>query len=98
MVKNLPCNARDAGSIPHAMGQLSLHVTTTEPVCFGATSKESVCHDKGSHVMQQRSQVPKWRPDKAKQTHFFKGYTVVQALVQGLGIQIAKKYKKNSFP
>ena len=56
MVKNLPCNVRDAASIPHAVGQLSLHVTTTEPVCSGATSRESVCHDKGSHVMQQGSQ------------------------------------------
>ena len=38
MVKNLPCNAGDAGSIPvqgtkipHVTGQLSLRATTTEP-------------------------------------------------------------------
>ena len=38
VVKNLPSNARDAGStpgrgteIPHAVGQLSLHAATTEP-------------------------------------------------------------------
>ena len=39
MVKNLPCNAGDAGlipdlgtKIPHAMKQQSLRATTTEPV------------------------------------------------------------------
>ena len=39
MVKNLPANAGDAGSIPglgtkipHSMGQLSLFTTPTEPV------------------------------------------------------------------
>ena len=38
MVKNLPSNAGDAGSIPgqgtkipHAVGQLSSHTATTEP-------------------------------------------------------------------
>ena len=43
VVKNLPSNAGDAGSIPgrgtkipHAVGQLSLHTATTEPVCSGA--------------------------------------------------------------
>ena len=43
MVKNLPSNARDGGSIPgrgikipHAAGQLSLCIATTEPVCSGA--------------------------------------------------------------
>ena len=40
MVKNLPCNAGDAGSIPgrgtkipHAVEQLSLCSAVTEPVC-----------------------------------------------------------------
>ena len=40
MVKNLSCNAGDAGSIPgegtkipHAAGQLSLRAATTEPAC-----------------------------------------------------------------
>ena len=39
VVKNLSCNAEDAGSIPgrgtkipHAMGQLSLRATTREPM------------------------------------------------------------------
>ena len=43
MVKNPPSNAEGAGStpgqgtkIPHVVGQLSPHVTTTEPVCSGA--------------------------------------------------------------
>ena len=40
VVRNLPCNAGDAGSIPgrgtntqHAAGQLSSHTTTTESTC-----------------------------------------------------------------
>ena len=40
VVKNPPYNAGDAGSIPgqgtkipHAVEQLSLHATTTEPMC-----------------------------------------------------------------
>ena len=40
VVKNLPSNAGDAGSIPgqgteipHAVGQLSLRVATREPMC-----------------------------------------------------------------
>ena len=43
VVKNPPCNAGDVGSIPgwgtklpHAVEQLNLHVTTTEPACSGA--------------------------------------------------------------
>ena len=43
MVKNLPSNAGDVGSIPgwgtkipHAVGQLSLCATTTEPACAKA--------------------------------------------------------------
>ena len=42
MVKNLPCNARDADSIPHAMGQFSLRVTNAEPVCSAATRRDCV--------------------------------------------------------
>ena len=45
MVKNPPSNAEGAGStpgqgtkIPHVVGQLSPHVTTTEPTCSGAHS------------------------------------------------------------
>ena len=43
VVKNLPSNAGDTGSIPgrgtkipHAAGQLSPHAATTEPTCCGA--------------------------------------------------------------
>ena len=46
MVKNLPSNAGDMGSIPgrgtkipHAMGQLSLHATTTELVRLNETAR-----------------------------------------------------------
>ena len=61
MVKNLPSNARDAGSIPglgnkipHAAEQLRPHTATTEPVRSGA------------RVPQQRACVPQLRPDAAK--------------------------------
>ena len=47
MVKNLPCNAGDTGSIPgrgtkipYAMGQLSLCATTTEPAHSGAHTSQ----------------------------------------------------------
>ena len=53
VVKNPPSNAGDAGSIPgrgtripHAVGQLSLHATTTEPTCSGAGApqlEKSLC-------------------------------------------------------
>ena len=42
VVKNPPANAGEghrfdslSGTIPHALGQLSQHTTTTEPVCPG---------------------------------------------------------------
>ena len=63
LVKNLPCNARDAGSIPgqgtkisHAMEQLNLRATTREPVH----------HNKRSRVTQQRSHVLQLRPDAVR--------------------------------
>ena len=56
VVKNLPSNARDAGSIPgrgtkipHVAGQLSPRAATTEPAC-----------------RNERSRVPQPRPDTAK--------------------------------
>ena len=59
MVKNLPCNAWDAGSIPgrgtkipHAIEQLSLHVPQLESLCTA--------------VMQEGVQVLKLGPDTAK--------------------------------
>ena len=43
VVKNLPSNAEDVGSIfgletkiLHAMGQLTPHSSTAKPICFGA--------------------------------------------------------------
>ena len=33
VIKNPPSKAGDAGLTPHAVGQLSLHSATTEPVC-----------------------------------------------------------------
>ena len=56
MVKNPPSNAGDVGSIlgrgtkiEHAMGQLSPHATTTEPVCSGAHAPHLV---REAHVLQ----------------------------------------------
>ena len=60
MVKNPPCNAGDAGSIPgwgtkipHAVGQLSPRAATTEPTHSGACmlqlqsphALEPTCHN-----------------------------------------------------
>ena len=49
MVKNLPCNAGDVGSMPgwgtkilHPLDQLSLHTTISE----------STCHNRRSHMPQ----------------------------------------------
>ena len=63
MVKNLPCNTRDAGSIPgqgmkisHAVRQLNLRATTRDPVH----------HNKRSRIIQQRSHELQLRPDAAK--------------------------------
>ena len=47
VVKNLPCDAGNASlipgqrtKIPHAERQLSLHATTTEPVCSGTHEQQ----------------------------------------------------------
>ena len=55
MVKNPPSNAGDTGSIPggvtkipHALGQLSPHATTTEPALPGACApqlEKPACHN-----------------------------------------------------
>ena len=49
MVKNLPGNAEDMGSIPgqgtkipHALEQLSRHLTTRESVC---SNQDPACHN-----------------------------------------------------
>ena len=72
LVKNLPSNAGDRGSIPgrgtkipHAMGQLSLSATNTEPACSRAhmvhlernlhnTMKNPICCIERSPMLQQK--------------------------------------------
>ena len=63
MVKNPPSEAGDMGSIPgqetkipYAMGQLSPHAATTEPMC----------HNESSRMLQQISRMPQLRPNTAK--------------------------------
>ena len=68
MVKNLPSNAGDAGlipgqetKIPHAMGQLSLHTATTEPVGPGAhvpQLENSARRNKEPTHRNERSRMP----------------------------------------
>ena len=62
MVKTLPCNAEDTGSIPglrtkvpHAVGQLGLQVATTKPACH---------HERSSRCNKDF--------DTAKSINFFK--------------------------
>ena len=68
MVKNLPCNAGDVGSIPgrgtkipHAAEQLSPCAVTTEPQLWRthATTRESM-------QCNERTQMTQRRPDAAK--------------------------------
>ena len=73
---NLPCHVGDVGwipgqgtKIPHATEELSLHATITEAYMLWssrATTRESLCHDERSNVMQQRPCVPQLRLDTAK--------------------------------
>ena len=57
MVKNLPCNARGhqfdrwCGKIPHATEELSLCITSAEPMLH---KKRSHCNEKPSHHNQRR--------------------------------------------
>ena len=57
VVKNLPYNARDAGSkpgqgtkIPHAAGQLSLHATTTD--LHASTREPASCKLQSPHALE----------------------------------------------
>ena len=74
MVKNLPCNAGDralipgwGAKIPHAMGQLSPHTTTTEPAharwnpCDTTSGPRATL---GSPSPQQRPCMPQLRPEQ----------------------------------
>ena len=61
MIKNPPCNTGDVGSIPgqgtripRAAGQLSLQVPSLE-----ATTRESVCLNERSDMMQLRPSAAK---------------------------------------
>ena len=63
VVKNLPCNAEDVGSIPgwgtsipHAVEQLSLHAAT----------REFDCCNESSLMMQQKFHVLQLRPNAGK--------------------------------
>ena len=71
MVKNLPCNAGDSGSIPgqgtqipHVSEQLRLCTTTTEPMC---TAGESVRPPREIRTIQPRSRGLQLRPDAAEE-------------------------------
>ena len=69
MVKTLPHNAGDVGSIPgrgteilHAMEKPSPHATTTEGRALRslhATTRESVCHNERSYMLQERPSADK---------------------------------------
>ena len=70
VVKNTPCNAGDVGLIPgwgtktlHAVEQLVLCATTTAPA---PTTREAICLNERSHIMQWRSHRPQLRPNTAK--------------------------------
>ena len=67
MVKNLPCNAGDMGSIPgrgtqipHVMGQLSLHTSRQNPC---ATVKRSHVAQPGPSAAKEK-QTSKYLPNK----------------------------------
>ena len=78
VVKNPPSNAGDTGSIPgrgtkipHAVGQLSLHAATTEPVAAAREkpmhcNKEPVHRNERSRMPQRRSHMPQLRTYAAK--------------------------------
>ena len=61
VVKNLPCNAGDTdlipgpGRVPHAMEQLALFVTTTEPEHLDPIlhNKRSHCNEKPAHCNKE---------------------------------------------
>ena len=63
VVKNPPSSAGDMGSIP-GQGTKIPHVE--EQLSPEATTRESVCRNKRSHMVQQRSCVQQLRPDAAK--------------------------------
>ena len=67
MVKNLPCNAEDTGSIP-GQGTRIPRAHVPQPLSQHTTTRESVCRNGRSGMMQQRSPcMPQLRPDTAEQ-------------------------------
>jgi len=95
MVKNLPSNAENWGSIldqriktPHAVKQRSPCATTTKACALWSpcnTTRELVCHS-------ERSQVPQPRPSAAKQINIVKGRLGSKPLPE------LKTYKKAQDP
>ena len=78
VVKNLPCNAGDVGSIFGQCTKILRAVErpptadTTEPVSSGAHAPQllkPVCHKERSYMMQRRSHVPQLKPRAAKSTN-----------------------------
>ena len=78
VVKNLPCNAGDVGSIFGQCTKILRAVErpptadTTEPVSTGAHAPQllkPVCHKERSYIMQRRSHVPQLKPRAAKSTN-----------------------------
>ena len=68
MIKNLPCNAGDVGSIPglgskipYPMEHLDPNTSTTKPT---ATTRASVHHSERSHMMLRRLCMLLVRPDQ----------------------------------
>ena len=73
VVKNLPCKAGDAESIPgqgtkipHAAGQLSLRATTTEPLRSRAHAQLERSDYREAPIPQRRPHLLQLRPKAAK--------------------------------
>ena len=73
VVKNLPCNAGDTGSVsgpriktPYAVGQLNLCMASTEFACFLSLCKGHLCHSWKDCVSNERSHVTQLRPETAE--------------------------------
>ena len=56
VVKNQPCNARDAGSIP---GQGTKTPRAMEKLRLQAATRESICCNERYHMLQQRHDAAK---------------------------------------
>ena len=70
VVKNLPCNAGDTGSVPgpriktpHALGQLSPCMASVEFTCFWSLCKGHLCHNWKDYVPSERSHLTQLRPE-----------------------------------